>query len=245
MYAQDFRTKLEGRVYSENGDVAATHISNISTNKGTIADANGFFIISVRYNDTLVFSAVQFKRREIIITNKILQSKFLVVALEESLTVLDEVVIMPYSLTGNLNNDTKSLQISNIKTASTEGLPNANVIPKTQSQRKLYTARTWDYRIVAVRLDPLMNYFSGRTKMLNERVKREVKTNLIYEIRQYFNDSLYIIDLKIPENKINNFLYFCEVDSNFTPIAFTKDKLKLWDFFKNKSAVFRKNNDLE
>ena len=39
-------------------------VSNITRNKGTITDIKGYFEISVRLNDTLVFSAVQYKRKE-------------------------------------------------------------------------------------------------------------------------------------------------------------------------------------
>jgi hypothetical protein len=53
--AQEFSTKLEGRVFSKDADVAATHVSNISSKKGTITDAGGFFTILVKLNDTLVF----------------------------------------------------------------------------------------------------------------------------------------------------------------------------------------------
>jgi len=64
--AQEFSTKLEGRVYSKDAHVAATHVSNISSKKGPITDAGGFFTILVKLNDTLVFSAVQYKRKEVV-----------------------------------------------------------------------------------------------------------------------------------------------------------------------------------
>ena len=125
--AQEFSTKLEGQVYSTDADVAATHVSNISSNKGTIADAEGFFTISVQLNDTLVFSAVQYKRKEVVVNLEVLKSKFLRVALEASLTELDEVVVTPYNLSGDLNRDVGTIEVGNIVTASTLGLPNANV----------------------------------------------------------------------------------------------------------------------
>lgn len=243
--AQEFNTKIQGKVLNKGVDVAAIHVSNITSQRGTITDIDGFFTISAQLNDTLVFSAVQFKRKEIVVTLEVLKTDLLWVPLEEVLTELDEVVVMPYNLSGELSRDVSSLQIGSIKTAATENLPNANVISLTQSQRKLFTAGLWDCECTGVKLDPLMNYFSGRTKMLKKRVIKDSKVTLIKKVRTYYKDSLYIIDLKIPKQEIDNFIYFCEVDSSFVNMVSENDRLKLWDFMKEKSLVFRKNNKLK
>jgi len=39
-------------------------------------------------------------------------------------------------------------------------------------------------------------------------------------------------------------MYFCEIDSSFSSLIDTHDRLKIWDFFKNKSIIYRKNNTL-
>lgn len=57
-------------------------------------------MIPVRLNDTLVFSAVQFKRKEIVVTEEVLNTRLLFVPLQDVLTELQEVVVMPYNLTG-------------------------------------------------------------------------------------------------------------------------------------------------
>ena len=248
MNGQNYQTKIEGRVFAKDGDVAAIHVSNISSNKGTITDANGFFTISVKLNDTLVFSAVQFKRRELVVDLNMLESELVSVILEESLTELNEVVVMPYNLSGKLEKDMRRLKTGPIITASTENLPNSNLDPITQAQRQLYTARTWDLQIgfgFKVDTDPIFNYFSGRTKMLNERIVRDSDIEMIQEVRKYYSDSLYISDLKIPKKNIDDFVYFCETDSSFATLVSDKDKLKLWEFLRKQSSKYRKNNDLD
>lgn len=243
--AQDDETKIQGRVNTKKGDVTAIHVSNSTRNRGTITDENGFFTIGARFNDTLVFSAVQFKRKEVVITAEILENKSINVDLELSLTELDEVVVMPYNLSGVLSRDVSSLQIGPLKTAATENLPNANVISLTQTQRKLYAATLWDCECVGVKLDPLMNYFSGRTKMLNKREVYDSKVSLMKKVRAFYKDSLYIIDFKIPKPEIDNFLYFCEADSSFANMVAKDDKLRLWEFMRKKSLVFRKVNNID
>lgn len=243
--AQDYSTKIEGRVYSKDGDVASTHILNISLQRFTIADADGFFSIPVRENDTLVFSGIQFKKKQVIITNQYLKQKTILFFLEEVLTQLDEVVVTPYNLTGKLDRDMNNLKIGPIVTSSTEDLPNAHIKHPTKSQRKLYAARTWDYRIVAVRLDPLINYFSGRTKMLKNRVARETQRDLIGNVGRFYKDSSYVHDLKIPQKNIKDFIFFCETDFRFNTIVKTNDKLNIWEFLRKKSPLYRENNALD
>lgn len=106
-----FSEKLEGRVYSDDGDVAATHVLNTTTERATITDSNGFFAIPARLNDTLVFSAVQYKRKEIVVTLNLLESKFVLIPLEYALTELDEVVVTPYNLSGDIMRDLSHLDI--------------------------------------------------------------------------------------------------------------------------------------
>lgn len=244
IYAQKTNA-LQGRVYSEDGDVAGTHVMNITTQRGTITKTNGFFSIPVHLNDTLVISAVQYKRKTIPVNLAVLESVFLNVFLEEGEIKLDEVLVMPYNLTGDLFKDLDPLKIGSQINATSLGLPNADVKPPTQSQRKLYTARTWDYKVVSVKLDPLINYFSGRTKMLKKRVALEAAYNKIQNTRDLYVDSLFTQGLGIPKNNINDFMFFCEVDSTFQTIVNSQDIFGIWEFMRIKSLVYRQNNDLD
>ncbi|HUH46642.1 MAG TPA: hypothetical protein VLZ54_05765, partial [Arenibacter sp.] len=55
-------------------------------------------------------------------------------------------------------------------------------------------------------------------------------------------DSVFVKQLKIPIDRIDDFLYFCEVDPDFEDIMDSRDILKVWDFILRKSAVYRENN---
>ena len=256
--AQNYATKLEGRVFSKDGDVAATHVSNISSNKGTITDANGFFFISVKLNDTLVFSAVQYKRKEVIIDVKILESEKLIVPLEASLTKLDEVVVTPYNLTGDLNRDAKRLKIAPIVTASTLGLPNAYVKVKTQNERKLAEADSGKFiefgnyaldstfnPMVMINIHKILNRVTGRTKKLKKYVAIDGEIALLNKVKRFYHDSIYEQELKIPKENINDFMNFCEVDSTYTEVVESDDILRLFEFLERNSLVYRKNNGLQ
>lgn len=256
--AQEFRTKLEGRVYSKDGDVAATHVSNSTTNKGTITDLKGFFTISVRFNDTLVFSAVQYKKKQVVITSEILENKKFEVFLEEALTELNEVVVTPYNLTGDMKRDAARIKVENIVTASTLGLPNAYNRIMTQNERKLAEADSGrfiegaNFRLdstfnpmIAINLHKILNRISGRTKTLKSYVAIDKEIALLNMVKRFYHDSIYQQELKIPKNRINDFMNFCEVDSLYSEVVESNDILRLWEFLQRNSLVYRKNNELD
>ncbi len=236
-----FSKKLEGRVYSKEGDVAATHVQNISTKRATITNIDGFFAINADLNDTLVFSAVQFKRKELVVTAEILQQRFLNVALEDELTELDEVVVTPYNLSGDITKDLKIIKTDPVVTASTLGLPNAYVLPVTKAERELYAATANPF----MSIDPLINAITGRTKMLKKRVARNKLYSRTERVKAFYADSLFQKELEIPKTKIDDLLYFCEVDPAFQTIVDTHDQLKIWEFIRKKSLLYREHNDLD
>ncbi|MFS4457485.1 carboxypeptidase-like regulatory domain-containing protein [Maribacter sp. 2304DJ31-5] len=233
---------LEGKVSSKSGDVAATHVLNTTTQRATITDINGFFSIPVHLNDTLVFSAVQFKKKQIVVTRSIFESKSLSVPLEDVLTQLDEVVVTPYNLSGDIFKDLETLRIKPIVTASTLGLPNAYVRVLTKPERELFEATSGGGFLP---LNPILNGISGRTKMLKKRVARDRLYGRTERVREFYVDSLYSTELKIPNTKIDDFFYFCEVDPTFQTVVDTHDLFKIWEYLKTKSLLYRKHNNLE
>lgn len=229
-------------MYSKDGDVAATHVLNTTLNKATITGVDGNFLINARVNDTIVFSAVQFKKKQLVVTPEILSQKIIYVLLEDVVNELDEVVVKPFYLSGDIGNDLNTLKIEPVVTASTLGLPNAYVIPPTKAERELFEAQSGKG---LVPLNPILNGISGRTKMLKKRVARNSKYARTKRVQAFYADSVYVKELKIPLDKIDDFMYFCEVDTAFSGVVDTHDTFKILEFLKKKSTVYRKNNNLK
>ncbi len=241
--AQSYNEKeIEGKVTSDDGDVAATHVLNTSTERAAITDIKGYFKIAAKLNDTIVFSAVQYKRKEIVVTQALLESKFINVPLEDALTELDEVVVMPYNLTGDMSRDADRISIEPVITSSTLGLPNAYVKNPTKAERVLYEATSGGGLLP---LNPIINGISGRTKYLKNQVKLQKTYARTERVRAFYVDSLIVADLHIPEDKIDDFMYFCEIDSTFQATVDTHDRLQIWEVMKGRSKLYRKNNELD
>ncbi len=230
-----FFYKLEGKVINSNKGIADVHVMNTSSNRATITDEEGLFSIAARHNDTILFSAVQFKRMTLVVTRAMLESRSIIVPLEEFINELDEVVVRPYNLSGDLGRDMNNLKTGNVYVAATLGLPNAYVKPITQAERKLNEATTGGG---LVPLNPILNAISGRTKYLKKVLASQEKYARTSRVRQYYADSLFVKHLKIPENKIEDFMYYCEIDNAFSSVVDSHDKLKIWEYLKLRSTAY-------
>ncbi|MEM9001528.1 MAG: hypothetical protein AAGB24_14795 [Bacteroidota bacterium] len=239
---------LNGKVVAKGDDVTGIAIQNISSRKATITDFEGHFSIRVQLNDTLVFSAVQFKRKVLPIDQILMETNFITVPMEEFVNELDGVVVQPYDLSGDLTQDIGGLHLQKDVSAEALGLPNAHQKIPTQSERKLQQATYGKFNLgmlLSPPLDPIINAISGRTKMLKNRVKTDGTYARTQRVQGFYIDSIFQSDLKIPIEKVADFMYFCEVDSSFQSTVDTHDRLRIWEFLVKKSIVYRNNYNLD
>jgi hypothetical protein len=243
-----FTKKITGKVTNKDIGVSDVHVMNTSAGRATISNESGNFSIQVTVGDTLLFSAVQFKRKTLIINASILTSKTLFVPLEEFVNELDEVVVRPYDLSGDLTKDMRNMDTGQVVSATSLGLPNASVKPLIQSERQLQTATAGKFHplmILNPPIDPLINAISGRTKMLKKRFARDKKDMELQRLRSGIADSLFLTQLKIPRDRIDDFMYFCEADEHFDSVVKAENRMAIWEFLLKKSDVYRKNNALD
>ncbi|MDC6365997.1 MULTISPECIES: hypothetical protein [Flavobacteriaceae] len=247
--AQEVTVKqLNGQVVAQGKDVVGVVIQNSTSQQAVITDIDGNFSITVQLNDTLVFSAVHFRKKVLPVNEVLFNTSFVTVPLEEFVNELQEVVVRPYNLSGDLNQDVTQLNLPKDVSAEALGLPNAQQEIPTQSERKLQEASSGMYslsRPLAVGLSPIINAITGRTKMLKNRVKVDTQYARTQRVQDFYVDSLFVTTLKIPMEKVEDFMYFCEVDEKFQQIVDSHDKLKIWDFMVTKSRAYRENNNLD
>lgn len=241
--AQESRDeRLRGRVLHQGESVSDVHVMNISAEKATITDAGGYFGIGAQPGDTLMFSAVQLQRRTLVVTSAMLRSGLIVVPLEEFVNELDEVVVRPYNLSGDIGRDLQQMPAERVVVAATMGLPNAYVLAPSQAERRLHEATTGGG---IVPLNPVINAITGRTRYLKKILAAERKYARTERVREFYADSLFVTNLGIPANSIDDFMYYCEVDPLFPEIVDTGDRLKIWEYLKSKSRAYRRNNSLD
>ncbi len=233
---------LIGLVLEEEEGIPDVHILNLTAKTATITNAEGRFQMRVQRGDTLLISAVRYMRRQIFITDAILQSEALRIPMEPFVNTLDEVVVSPYDLTGDLNKDIQKLPDKQLPSAISMGLPNARARKFTATENRLNEATTG---AGIVPLNPILNAISGRTKRLKKQLEIERRYQKMMKWRMEYPDSVITHQLNIPRTRIEDFMYFCEVDSEFEPIADSGNQLRIWGFLRKKSQEYRENNRLE
>lgn len=250
---------IKGRVNSLKNDVSNVLIINLNSKKSTITDSLGLFTIEAKLKDSIRFTAVQYLKKEIIVTGSIFSAKFISVNLVENVINLKEVKVTPYNLTGKIELDIESLGIEPVVTSSTLGLPNANVEKMTQSERLLLEADRGKYVRLAtiedqgklmeilgyttptiiINTHKIMNRVSGRTKSFQNMVARDKNMEMEKEIIAMFSKKTISESFDIPETNIDGFLTYCMSQKGFSELSRPWNTDEIWKFLKVKSIEFK------
>lgn len=233
MYSQ--RVSLEGKITAAADlDVEGINILNLSSNKGTVTDTNGKFWIAVTLKDTLSISAVHIQATTLVIGDEQMVAKKITINLSEMMNELATVTLRR-SLTGYIGSDANIIHTNEPITATSIGLPNADLkkIPKTQ--RLLSAANSGP-------VDALVNMISGRTKMLKKRVEFEKTYQLTLSLLDKFPETYFIDALKIEKFKVYSFIFYCEDDPDYQK-TMRGDSMKIIEFLERKSREYRSRID--
>ena len=241
-YSQNFSTEISGRVMHFDNPIADVHIYNISTKQGTSSNANGEFRITAKLNDTLSISHIEYTNRRIIVDEQILNQSYSIFYLEVMTNYLETVELKNHTLSGLLFTDAKSISKDSILKAS-------HFIEEMMRIAKLPSKNTEVYNRSASYVndvDPIsMNGVGGsvgiplRDKANELRRELRRKKNTPERIIADFGVDYFIKKLKIPENKIFNFLTYCDY-RNIFELYNNNEILKVLNILTIESTSFNK-----
>ena len=215
-------TIIKGKVVSESNSLEGIHIFNISQKTGEITDARGYFNIKVKINDTLQFSAVHLKATQYIIKQNDLKEELIFVQMKSLISELDEITLTKYK---NIN-------------AVSLGIVPANQKTYTPAERKVRTATTG-------LLDPLINWASGRTKMLKNQVVVEGKEQLQAKTSDYFERKYFLETLNIPEEYVDGFLFYIVDNERYARAMKDKNKTMATFILSELAVEYLKLKEIE
>jgi len=243
MNVQSQEVLIDGKITNNSPDIEGIHVLNLTSLVATITTKDGTFQIRGKVNDTVLISSIQYKIQKIILTKEQIQAKKLTILLVPNVTELDEVVVKPHNLSGNLSRDLRENITSYEKVRPSKlGLPNAYAKPKTQPERRLYEATSGGGIIP---IFPIINAITGRTKRLKNQVKLERNERKLEATKTQFDEKIYSDFLKISVDRINDFIYYCAADSAFIAVQQTGDTILMLELLKKKSIEYRKVNQLD
>jgi hypothetical protein len=224
---------ISGKIMASS-DLVGIHVINKTASKFTITNNLGEFVIPVKLNDTIIVSSVQYIRKEILMTEIIMQAKVLRINLEDNVNKLDEVVVGRV-LTGSLMSDIENSDVKRDLNFYDLGIPGYTGPKKTQSERRLYEAKSGGGIIP---LNPLINWISGRTKYLEEQIKREELEIALIEAKAKFSKLIFEDDT-FSVSLQNEYFYFCGDDPKFKEITDLGIDIKTLEFLKSKLEDFK------
>ena len=224
---------LKGLVLNDTIDKSALNVVNITLKKGSITNTKGEFTIPVRVNDTINISAVQYESRQFVVNQTMFSRGKISLYLTPKITELDEVYISNIELTGDIFKDVKSTKLEPVVTSATLGLPQNAHPTFTPEERRFYSATGG-----AGAFGSLLNAISGRTKMLRKHLEVSILQAKVYSVRDTFSDSLYMRELNIPQELIEDFVYYIFEDEKAISKVDQGNLLKLLEYMKDKSKQY-------
>ncbi|MGS2741757.1 carboxypeptidase-like regulatory domain-containing protein [Sinomicrobium sp. M5D2P17] len=224
-YAQDDdRIILRGKVLYKNTNVPNQNVINIDTERATITNKDGEFEIYVKSGDNLAFSAVNYRLKTIQINDSILNNNRLVVEVNERVNQLDEVVVTP-------DNEEKFLELKGeeFKKFDYEQDYSSNAENMATPEHHLQNGVNF------------VNIFKALflSEQEGEGPKRQLKVSEV--LRQVYNDDFFVADLKIPQDKIDDFLYYCDDRIPRQSLLRKDNEFELIEFLVQQSENYRQS----
>lgn len=251
--AQDVeRIEISGKIVVDSNDLEGITVYNSSSNKGTVTDENGKFLLNVALNDIVEFRALQFQDFTVTIDENIIKSKKMTVFLVEKVNKLDEVVILPYDLTGNLAVDIESVRTFNpnmdaiyfgIQNFSDYEFPDdykskvENIAMRGPGNDIRYQADA--IAIIGMLLKPLFK--SDKSK--KENVKDKVPDIPTSGLRDYYSSQYILTNFEIPKDKIDEFIAFVENNGLDYNLLKAGKEMQFLEFLTQKSKQFLESLD--
>lgn len=204
------QTILKGKIESQTTFLDKITVINL-TNFSSVNSVNGgYFSISAKAKDTLIFSGTQIVGAEIILKEDDFLKDYFVVNLQVKSKELEEVKI------------TKHKHIN----AVNMGIVSKDVKRFTPAERRLFTRTKMDLRLgfnPKYDSDPMLTSLSSNRNELIQNLIIERKELLLIKINNKYDDFFLTNQLKIKEKDIAGFKFFILDNKNFVTVFHTKN----------------------
>ncbi|MEZ4786529.1 MAG: hypothetical protein R2790_01260 [Flavobacterium haoranii] len=247
------REVLVGKVVSDSLEVENITVLNLSSNIGSVSDFDGKFSIKARINDTLVFQGLSFVSKKYVLT----ESDFLInefkVKLEGKLNELNEVVVTPNSLTGNLAEDSKKIKVY---VPNLAGIDFSKLsFPDDQYSKVANPLEKSGFSpLTGINFNKILDLFDTAEKrekrkkiraenIANEKWLREVQSESFYDhLMKRYSHNFIVENLKIKKEDIVSFVAFADPGSHqLAEFLKSENELKFVEYLVAKSSEFNRN----
>lgn len=235
------RIEISGKIVVQSEDKEAITVFNSSSNKGTITDEEGRFNIEVALNDVVGFGALQFKDFSITIDERIIRSKQLTVFLVEEVNKLDEVLILPYDLTGSLLADLEAVRTYNVDMDS--------IYSGASDQDDYKFSADFQTKVDNAAVDDQLPYMDNGLNIINlvgllikpfQKIKKEQQQSRLPNgtLVQRYNAEFLEENFKIPRSRSEEFIVYVEEKGVDSELWKQEKELQLLELLYQESLLF-------
>lgn len=258
LFAQGIERKvLRGIVVVDSFDVEAVTVRNISSNLNAKTDIDGKFSIRARATDTLFFENPSFISQKYILTQKDFWKEELEIRLHVKITELDELVITPYTLSGNLIEDTKRIQvygdgfavidakkIMHYEDDVRSGAPINSALPSVFAPNgSNFNFLAMAAGLVSLFIKPSLSKSHSKRVYEERRIKNLQSKSYSDHLFERFSHNFFVETLKIKNEDIPLFMSFSELNVyELSPLLKPENELKLIEYLIKKASEFNLQN---
>lgn len=241
LFAQKFpRETLFGKVVTDSSSVENILITNKTANLSAVSRKDGSFEILVRVKDTLVFSGMNVPSQKLILNDADLKFNLLTVKIEVRANVLDEVIINPNALTGNLNQDSNNIKITQINPKIDNNKEISKLYlgdEKTSPENKLmpgYLETTYmmDFKALGGKLIHLLK---KKDRFNSEKENKKFAT----VVKNRFSEDFFKNNFKLDKTQTTDFLNYCQNDPRALSFIDAGKDFELIEFLYQKREAYK------
>ncbi|GLB52204.1 hypothetical protein NBRC110019_12430 [Neptunitalea chrysea] len=232
MNAQDDERKpLRGKVIYQNVSVEGMNVINTTAETAVSTNEDGEFVINVQPKDILVFTSFNYELTSVEITDIIIDNGRLNIEVNEKITELEDVVITPENREKYLN--TKSEEFAAYgKYQYEEDNRTKELVNTSMPTQAIGLQNGLNISNIAKIL------FKKRDKERKEENKPHLKLSEI--LLQVYDLEFFVLDLKIPLNKVNEFVYFMDSQPFSRDLLKKENEFLFIDYLVDSSDKFKK-----
>lgn len=245
IFAQtDTRVEIVGEIQVPlNAEAAGITVYNLTSNEGTVTNDDGEFIIEVALNDHLNISAVQYQPFIVIIDKGVITSKTLNITVREAINELDEVIVRPYDLSGNVRVDIQRVEepfhadlisAAELQNASVNFVPDRATPVENISMDDPYMKNGLQFINIFKAI-----FGNNETKT---RTAPQPKKNIEAHVRELYQDDFFKKYINVEKESIDEFILFAEKNGLSNELLQQGKELDLIEFLIAQGREFKQEN---
>jgi len=239
LYSQQFKL-LQGKLHHESLSLSGIHVVNTSRANAVISDADGYFEISVQVGERLQFSGIQFKFKELLINQSVFDSELITVYLEAFVNELDEVIVKPHDLSGNLSSDITNANIPRPLNFYDVGIPGF----KGQRKERIPSIQEMALNLALVRVDveAVYKYVSGYYRKLKLKRKQDKEFKTMLKIIEFYGLYFFSENYNLEPEQVYDFVLGCSENTTLLQLFNQSRHQEIVQTFSDYAKIYTQTN---